>query len=124
VLLLALGASGWGSSASPQRRGDVEVTEIESIRQEGEVTFEGYVTVTRSKPIRGLAMRLHFYDSRAALLVILGETITEDIVEEGDEISFLVGGRDQPRAVSYEVIMLDAQGVELRTTRGGPYPLG
>jgi len=50
--------------------------------------------------------------------------IEERVVEPGEEVSFILGGNDVPRAVKYEIKVTDGHRMEVRTVNGGPHPLG
>lgn len=103
--------------------GGVEITEIEVIFDEGDIQFEGSVKSHRKKPIPGLVIRLEFFDSTGALLNILNQAIEENVVKKGDEVDFYLVCDEVPRAVSFQVIVFSGKRMQLRTSRGGPYPL-
>ena len=123
-LLLAAAASCLCASfAAKKPKPGVEITGIQSTRQEGEIGFEGTIRV-HGKPLKGLILHFEFLDSRGALLSIQKMRIEERLIEPGEELSFTLGGNDVPRAVKYEIKVTDGQRMEVRTVNGGPHPLG
>jgi len=109
--------------AAPKAKPGVEITEVQSTRQEGEVGFEGTIRI-HGKPLRGLILHIEYFDSRGALLTIQKMQIEERLIEPGEELDFLLGGNDVPRAVKYEIKVTDGHNMEIRTVNGGPHPLG
>lgn len=124
VLFLAVVAGSLCSAfAAKKPKPGVEITEIQSTRQEGEVGFEGTIRV-HGKPLEGLILHIEYLDSRGALLSIQKMQIEERLIEPGEDLRFLLGGNDVPRAVKYEIKVTDGHNMEVRTVNGGPHPLG
>ena len=124
LLFLAVAAGILCSAVAAKKpKPGVEITEITSTRQEGEVGFEGKIRV-HGKPLEGLILHIEFLDSRGALLSIQKMQIEERLIEPGEEVNFLLGGNDVPRAVRFEIKVTDGRQMEIRTVNGGPHPLG
>lgn len=124
LLLLAVVAGGLCSAPAAKKPDPgVEIAEIQSTRQEGEVGFEGTIRV-HGKPIEGLILHIEYLDSRGALLSIQKMQIEQRVIEPGEELNFLLGGNDVPRAVKFEIKVTDGHRMEVRTVNGGPHPLG
>lgn len=109
--------------AAKKPKPGVEITEIQSTRQEGEVGFEGTIRV-HGKPLEGLILHIEYFDSRGVLLSIQKMQIEERLIEPDEELNFLLGGNDVPRAVEFEIKVTDGHNMEIRTVNGGPHPLG
>ncbi len=117
LLLLAVAPSGLAANR------DLEVTDVESTRFEGErAGFSGVVKVNRQKPIDGLLLTLEFLDAQGVLLSIQRQAIAEGALTAGDEVAFDLEGRDVPRAVSFRVVMFDSKKMLLSVDGAGPYP--
>ena len=112
-----------GAQKKQQRKPDLELVKIDSVRQEGGIVFEGDIKVTGEKAFVGLVMRFEFYDSGGELLTIQKIQIEEATILPAEKKHFQVQGRDVPRAVRYTVSASDLGGKELLLGRNGPYPL-
>lgn len=123
MLLAALAGCLFVVAAAKKPKPGVEITAVQSTRQEGELGFEGTIRVL-GKPLEGLILHFEFLDSRGALLSIQKMQIEERVIEPGEEVSFTLGGNDVPRAVKYEIKVTDGKRMEVRTVNGGPHPLG
>jgi hypothetical protein len=67
-------------------------------------------------------MSLEFIDAQGVLLTILKQDLEQGEVNAGDEIEFDLGGRDVPRAVSFQIVMYDSRQERLSVAGGGPHP--
>jgi len=106
-----------------QRPPDLEIVRIASVRQEGRISYAGAWKLTAEKPVTGLVLRLHFFESRGALLSMQKIQLEEATLAPGEEKAFEVQGSDVPRAVNFRVSATDAGGRDLTVSRAGPYPL-
>jgi hypothetical protein len=107
---------------SAQRTPDLEVAQIETTRFDGEAGFTGLIRITKPRSIKGLVMSLEFFDAQGVLLTILKQDLEQGEVNAGDEIEFDLGGRDVPRAVSFQIVMYDSRQERLSVAGGGPHP--
>ena len=122
VFLLVPAAAAWAQK-KPQKKPDVEIQKIVSVRQEGKIRYEGDLKVTGERPITGLVIQLDFFESRKVLLTQQKIEIEEGTLNPGEERHFWVEGSDVPRAVSFKVSAVDRNGRDLNTAGVGPYPL-
>ena len=123
LFLAVLAGSLCAAIAAKKPKPGVEITEIQSTRQEGEVGFEGTIRV-HGKRLEGIILHIEYFDSRGALLSIQKMQIEQRLIEPDEELNFLLGGNDVPRAVKFEIKVTDGHNMEVRTVNGGPHPLG
>ena len=122
VLLLVPAAAAWAQK-KPQKKPDIALLKIASVRQEGKIRYEGDVKVTGERPITGLVIQLDFFESRKVLLNQQKIEIEEGTLNPGEERHFSVEGNDVPRAVSFKVSFVDRSGRDLNVAGTGPYLL-
>ncbi|MBI3694263.1 MAG: hypothetical protein HY238_05425 [Acidobacteria bacterium] len=122
VFLLVPAAAAWAQK-KPQKKPDVEILKIASVRQEGKIRYEGDLKVTGERPITGLVIQLDFFESRKVLLTQQKIEIEEGTLNPGEGRHFSVEGNDVPRAVSFKVSAVDRTGRDLNVAGTGPYLL-
>ena len=123
LALLAVLPPSWPQRKKPQRKPDIEFFKVSSVRQEGKIHYEGDVKVTGEKPVNGLVLQVHFFESGGVLLSIQKIEVEEAMLNPGDEKHFSVQGNDVPRAVSFRMSATDRNGRDLSTAGTGPFPL-
>ena len=121
-LLAASAAAAWAQK-KPQKKPDLEILRIASVRQEGRIRYEGDLKITGERAITGLVLQLDFFESRKVLLSQQKIEIEEGTLNPGDERHFTVEGNDVPRAVSFKVSAADRTGRDLNVAGTGPYLL-
>lgn len=107
----------------PARKPDVEFLKVASVRQEGVIRFEGDFKITGEKPVPGLIVSLHFFESGGILLTIQKLEIEEGTLNPGELKHFGLQGNDVPRAVSFKLSATDKAARDLNIAGAGPYPL-
>ncbi len=127
LILAAIGVAAlpWAARCEKkaQRKPDIHFVKVTSVRQEGNIQYEGDLKVTGEKPITGLVIQLDFFESRGVLLSIQKIEIDDGTLSPGEEKHFSVQGNDVPRAVSFRISARDRSGRDLNTTGNGPFAL-
>ncbi len=107
-----------------QRKPDIEIVTIASLRQEGTVEYEGIWRVTGNRPVTGLVIRLEFLDSGGRMVSAQSMELEAGTLQPGEEREFHIQGRDVPRAVRFRISVTDRKGRDLTIAGAGPYALG
>ncbi len=122
-LLLATLLSAAGQKSKPEKPPDVEIEEFTAARQTGRILIDGALVVNREEPIRGIFMKIELLAPGNRLISQRGVTVTEELLEAGDEVPFHLACRDQPRTVKIRVDLKSAKKMPLTVGNPGPYPI-
>jgi len=102
---------------------DVEVVEFTAVRDESQILIDGVIVVHRKSPIHGLIIQVNLLAPGNQLISERKVTVSEDLLEAGDEVPFSLAGPGQARAVSVSLTVFSAKHRPLTITNPGPYPI-
>jgi hypothetical protein len=124
LLLMAIllpAAKKKGKSPKPP---EVTLLSFEAKRVGGDIEIDGVVRINAiEKPLRGLRLKLELFAPNKELMSKQNIEISEEVLEEGDEVPFYVGCRDHARTVHLMVEFRSKKRMYLRLENPGPYPL-
>jgi hypothetical protein len=98
--------------AGAQPRGtppDVELVDFRVVREKDQLLIDGVLVSHRQEPIRGLHIKVDLLDSDGKLLGERQTTLTESMIESGDEVPFHLATRGQARVISVRVDVFNAR---------------
>ena len=121
VALVLLACSLLASPQKQRKPADVKILETRAVRDAGNISVDGRVSVTGEKPLRGLVIIFDFRSPEKEVVTSQKTVISEDTLEAGQEGSFHNKLVDAPRAVRYTIRAFDFHDKELRVENPGPY---
>ncbi len=110
---------------SKQDKGpDVTLQEFEARRADGNIEIDGVVRINElPESLIGLRIKLSMFSSGEKLMTEQQTVISEELLEEGDEVPFYLACRDHVRAVSIMVELRSKKRMYLKVENPGPYPI-
>jgi hypothetical protein len=122
LMVLAAGLGGADKKKAPKPP-DLEVVEAKATRTADSITLDGRVRNTSEKPIAGLVLIFDLIAPGGSVIATQKGPAEDDVVEPGNETTFRVETRDEPRAVQFQVGGEDGTGKELRVVKQGPFSI-
>ena len=123
LLLLATLWPAAGAKSKSAKLPDVELTSFKAVRDQDRILIDGGATVHRKEPIPGLEIKIDILAPGKALISERRATLTQEILEAGDDVPFSLACRSQARAVSIKVHFYSAKQNPLTLANPGPYPI-
>lgn len=119
-LLLAFPAAAQ-KNKSKKGAAEVQILNLKIQRDGGNVALEGRVKNVSDKPLRGLVFFFEFLQFDGRMISRMTTSISEDVLNPGDEGEFTTQTPDQVRAVHVRLDAEDTQGRYLKVDKPGPH---
>jgi len=100
---------------------EVQILNLKIQRDGGNVALEGKVRNVSGKPLRGLVFFFEFLQFDGRMISRMTTSVSEDVMNPGEEGEFTTQTPDQVRAVHVRLDAEDTQGRYLKVDKPGPH---
>ncbi len=124
LLLLATLLPAADKKSKSEKQPEATVVDFVAQRDRGLILIDGAIRIDRlDEPFEGLKVRFELLASNDKPVSGQDAVISEALIEQDDEIPFSLQCRDEPRAVSVQVIARGKKKMYLTLADPGPYPI-
>jgi len=121
LALLSASFSSFGQQRrKPQNINRIEVTELKAERAKGQITLDGVIRNTGTRPLTKVVLLFDLQDADGKTISRRRGAVEEPVLTPGDESSFQFYVADHVRAVEVSVAA-EHRGQEIDVAKPGPY---
>jgi hypothetical protein len=124
LLLMAILLPAADKKGKSEKPPEVTLLSFQARRVDNNIEIDGVVRIDKiEKPLTDLQLKLALFAPNEELMSKQDIVISEEPVEQGDEVPFYVACRDHARTVHLMVELRSKNRMFLRLENPGPYPL-
>jgi hypothetical protein len=102
---------------------EITIVEVRGQREAGVIAFDGKVKNTGERPADGVLLKFDFLDTSKVPLTTQKGSIDDETLDPGEECEFRFQVDAPPRSVFFRIEAYGSNGMDIRTSRGGPFPI-